>query len=70
MNKGRAMLADWEAFRAANPDVAYLDAVFSDQMGTVRGKRLPVAEADKIFTQGLQVPVSVYFPDATSTIVL
>ncbi|MBO6541765.1 MAG: glutamine synthetase [Alphaproteobacteria bacterium] len=65
VNTGRATLADWEAFCAANPDIAYLDAVFSDQMGTVRGKRLPVAEADKIFTQGLQVPVSVYFLDAT-----
>lgn len=61
----RARLADWKAFCAEHPEVAYLDVVFSDQCGTVRGKRLPIAEADKVFTDGLQLPVSIYFLDVT-----
>jgi len=62
---GRASLGDWKAFCAAHPEIAYLNAVFTDQCGTVRGKRIPVEEADKIFTDGLQLPMSVYFLDVT-----
>ncbi len=61
----RASLADWKAFCAAHPKVAYLNAVFTDQCGTVRGKRIPVEEATKVFTDGLQLPMSVYFLDVT-----
>ncbi len=62
---GRATLADWKAFCAAHPEVAYLNAVFTDQCGTVRGKRMPLAEAGKVFTDGLELPMSVYFLDVT-----
>ena len=62
---GRADLAEWEAFCAANPGIDYLNAVFTDQCGTVRGKRVPVSEAPKIFSNGLQLPMSVYFLDVT-----
>lgn len=62
---GRATLADWKAFLAKNGPVDYLDAVFIDICGTVRGKRLPVSEAEKVFTSGLQMPRSIYFLDVT-----
>lgn len=62
---GRATLGDWKAFCAAHPEISYLNAVFTDQCGTVRGKRIPVDDADKIFTDGLQLPMSVYFLDVT-----
>jgi glutamine synthetase len=61
----RAQLADWESFCASHPDIAYLNAVFTDQCGTVRGKRIPLSDASKVFTSGLQLPMSVYFLDVT-----
>lgn len=63
----RAQLAEWEAFCASHPEVSYLNTVFSDQCGTVRGKRVPLGEAAKIFTDGLQLPLSIYFLDVTGS---
>lgn len=60
-----ATLEDWRAFLNDNSDIEYVDAVFTDQIGTVRGKRVPVGEAEKIFTAGLQLPLSIYFFDVT-----
>ncbi|HCX68185.1 MAG TPA: glutamine synthetase, partial [Rhodobiaceae bacterium] len=36
-----------------------------DMCGTVRGKRFPSEEADKVFTSGVQMPQSIYFFDVT-----
>jgi len=61
----RAHLSDWEAFCDSHSDVAYLNAIFTDQCGTVRGKRIPLADAGKVFSSGLQLPMSIYFLDVT-----
>jgi glutamine synthetase len=62
---GRATLAEFKAFLAANGDIDYLDAVFVDMCGTVRGKRFPIEEAEKVFIAGVQMPKSLYFFDVT-----
>ncbi|MFL6689850.1 MAG: glutamine synthetase family protein [Alphaproteobacteria bacterium] len=56
--------AEFEALVARHPDVASVDAVVVDLCGTLRGKRLPIAEAHKIFECGLQLPHSIYLLDA------
>jgi glutamine synthetase len=62
---GHATLAEFKAFLAENGDIDYLDAVFVDMCGTVRGKRFPIEEAEKVFTSGVQMPKSLYFFDVT-----
>ncbi len=56
--------AEFEALKAANPDLQYVDAVLADVIGVLRGKRLPIGEADKLFESGMQIPLSVYLMDA------
>src|ERR1700761_6722562 len=55
---------EFEAFRAANPDIQYIDAVLADVIGVLRGKRMPVHEAEKLFETGMQIPHSIYLMDA------
>src|SRR3569833_166272 len=64
-NKGRATLAEFKAFLASNGDIDYIDAIFVDMCGTVRGKRFPIEEAERIFNSGVQMPKSLYFFDVT-----
>ena len=56
--------AEVAAFLAANPDVQYVDCVFVDLCGNVRGKRVGLSELEKVFREGLVVPHSIYFLDA------
>ena len=44
--------------------IEYLDAIFTDLCGYVRGKRFPLNEASKIFKDGFQLPYSVFYLDA------
>ncbi len=64
-SNGRASLAEFKAFLAERGEIDYLDAVFVDMCGTVRGKRFPIEEAEKVFTSGVHMPKSVYFFDVT-----
>ncbi len=54
-----------ERFLDEHPDTQYVDAVFIDLCGLIRGKRYPRAEAQKLFKSGLQIPYSVYLLDVT-----
>ncbi|MGN6516286.1 MAG: glutamine synthetase family protein [Rhizomicrobium sp.] len=56
--------AEFEAFCKANPDIHYVDAVLADVIGVLRGKRMPVGEAAKLFDIGMQIPHSIYLMDA------
>ncbi|HTQ12909.1 MAG TPA: glutamine synthetase family protein [Rhizomicrobium sp.] len=56
--------AEFEAFAAANPGLGHVDAVLADVVGTLRGKRLAIAEAGKLFESGMQIPHSLYLMDA------
>jgi len=53
-----------DAFRTAHPDVGAVDAIFADLAGVVRGKRLPVADLDKLFSAGMTLPGSAFLLDA------
>jgi len=55
---------EFAEFLKSHPDTAFVDAVLPDVLGTLRGKRLPIAEAQKIFESGMQLPHSVYLMDA------
>ena len=55
---------EFEAFRKANPDLKYIDVVLADIIGILRGKRMPIAEAAKLFECGMQIPHSIYLMDA------
>ncbi len=52
-------------FLAMNPSTAWLDALFVDLAGALRGKRYPREEMEKLFKGGMQFPVSAYYLDAT-----
>ncbi|HUB84853.1 MAG TPA: glutamine synthetase family protein [Rhizomicrobium sp.] len=56
--------AEFDALRKAHPDLQYVDAVLADVIGVLRGKRMPVAEAAKLFECGMPIPHSIYLMDA------
>ena len=45
---------EWQKFISANSDIEALDAFIIDVNGNVLGKRLPVADAPKLFGEGVQ----------------
>jgi len=54
--------AEFDALRGT--DFQYIDAVFADICGTLRGKRLPFGEGARLFESGMQIPKSIYLMDA------
>jgi len=46
--------AEWQQFARAHPDVEALDAFIIDVNGNTAGKRLLLADAHKVFTEGVQ----------------
>jgi glutamine synthetase len=61
--------AEFEALLASQPEIELVDAVLVDICGTSRGKRLPVADAARLFQTGMQIPKSVYLMDAKGEMV-
>src|SRR5688500_13383694 len=55
--------AELEAVLAANPYIAFVDAAISDICGTLRGKRMPLSDARKLFDAGMQIPLSLHLMD-------
>src|SRR5512140_2651521 len=56
--------SEFEALCKAQPDIEYADAVLADLGGVLRGKRMPVAEAARLFVSGMQIPHTIYLMDA------
>src|SRR5215469_1274853 len=54
---------EFEALARQNPQLQSVDAVLVDINGVVRGKRIPVGEAARLFESGMQIPRSVYLMD-------
>ncbi|MEM7226655.1 MAG: glutamine synthetase family protein [Pseudomonadota bacterium] len=52
-------------FLESHPRVKTIDALFEDLSGIVRGKRLPVAQAAKLFGPGAAMPRSVFLLSVT-----
>src|SRR5262245_6698986 len=46
-------------FMAVNGDVKFVDAIFADLSGIIRGKRLPIAEVPALYRSGIRFPASV-----------
>ncbi|HEX2593116.1 MAG TPA: glutamine synthetase family protein [Rhizomicrobium sp.] len=56
--------SEFEALLKARPDLVHVDAVLADLGGVLRGKRMPVREALRLFTSGMQIPYTIYLMDA------
>jgi glutamine synthetase len=54
---------EFEALAGKGPNVQSVDAVLVDINGVLRGKRLPIADAVRLFESGMQIPRSVYLMD-------
>ena len=50
-------------FLAEFPDTQAVDVIFADLSGVVRGKRYPVADLTRIYSQGLAFPASSFLLD-------
>ena len=59
-SKSARQVAD---FLAAHPGLVTLDAILADLSGVVRGKRYPIEQLEKIMTDGLAFPASVFLLD-------
>ena len=55
--------AELTALLDAHPEIEFVDAAIADICGTLRGKRLPVADAAKLFDSGMQIPASLHLMD-------
>src|ERR1700704_5759623 len=58
-----AARAELEAVLLANPDIQFVDAAIADISGALRGKRIAVADAPKLFEAGMQIPLSLHLMD-------
>jgi glutamine synthetase len=56
--------AELEAYLHAHPDSRFVDALFVDLCGVVRGKRYPREDLRKLWQGGLQIARSIYLLDA------
>src|ERR1700761_8991216 len=61
--------AEFERTLAANPGAECIDSLIVDIAGTLRGKRLPIADAGRLFEHGMQLPRSVYLMDGKGEMV-
>ncbi|HEY5701299.1 MAG TPA: glutamine synthetase family protein [Gammaproteobacteria bacterium] len=61
--KGR--LRELKVFLDKNPRTEYIDALFVDMSGIIRGKRYLRDDMEKLFRGGLQIPYSVHYLDVT-----
>jgi glutamine synthetase len=58
-----APLSEWQAFRAANPDIQAIDAFVIDANGQLAGKRLEADDADTLYGTGVQFSASALIAD-------
>ena len=58
-----AVKDEFEELLNQQVDIKYVDAIFTDLCGHIRGKRIPLLEIGKIFKEGIQLPSSAHFLD-------
>jgi len=58
-------LPEVQAFLASFPDTVAVDVFFADLSGVIRGKRYPIEDLPRIWTDGLTFPASVFLLDTT-----
>ena len=44
-----ATIDEFKSFCSNNPNIKYIDAILTDLSGIIRGKRLPIEDAEKLF---------------------
>ena len=49
-----ATIDEFKSFCSNNPNIKYIDAILTDLSGIIRGKRLPIEDAEKLFKSGIQ----------------
>ena len=54
---------EFDAVLAARPDIRFVDAILPDINGVLRGKRIPIADAARLFESGMQIPSSALLMD-------
>jgi glutamine synthetase len=59
----KAAGAELAALLAAHPEIEFVDAVIADIAGALRGKRIPIAGAVKLFESGMQIPTDLHLMD-------
>lgn len=64
-NAKASSLGDLDRFLKQYPDTQFVDAFISDICGAIRGKRIPIEDAGKIWQAGVQMPFCLYFLDVT-----
>ena len=60
-----ATVDEFNSFKDKNPQIKYIDAILSDLSGIIRGKRLPIEEAHKLFIAGVQFCYSTFLLDTS-----
>ena len=60
-----ATVDEFNSFKDKNPQIKYIDAILSDLSGIIRGKRLPIEDAHKLFTTGVQFCYSTFLLDTS-----
>jgi glutamine synthetase len=60
-----AVQQEIDTFRKNYPSTRYVDAVFSDLCGIIRGKRFSIDSLEKLYEPGLRFPGSVFLLDVT-----
>ena len=60
-----ASIDEFNFFRDKYPEVKYVDAILTDVSGIIRGKRLPIEDAEKLFKSGIQFCYSTFLLDPT-----
>jgi glutamine synthetase len=56
--------AEFDALVRAHKDIQFVDALLPDVLGILRGKRIPIGDAVRLFESGMQIPRSLYLMDA------
>ena len=50
---------EFDKFISDYPNIKYIDAILCDLSGIIRGKRLPITDAHKLFNSGIQFCYSI-----------
>ena len=54
-----------ERLLAAHPRTEFIDPLVADLCGGFRAKRMPIDQAGKLFSQGIEMPYALHLIDAT-----
>ena len=60
-----ANIKEFNDFKKKHKKIKYLDVILGDLSGIIRGKRIPISDADKIFITGVQFCYSTFLLDTS-----